>query len=313
MIVDFSKNPLKQIIGISYWNKVQLSIYILCAGLAYYLCLELGYKQFILPAVPISVLGGAVAIFLGFRNSSAYDRWWEARKIWGALVNNSRSFGLEIISYCKAKPGEEEEMQKWVNKTIKRHIGWTYALRSHLRKETFCEVLPKFVDKDELMKIKTAKNIPTQLLLQQGKAVVYCYDKGWIEEFRLDAIMGTIKKFYDDQGKSERIKNTIFPFYYNYFTKFFLWLFTFCLPFTLVGLMNSPLVIPISVLISFAFNILNKTGEVTETPFEGRAADTPLSAICRTIEIDLLQMLGEEELPAPQEVLKGKFGVQYQP
>ena len=133
--------------------------------------------------------------------------------------------------------------------------------------------------------------------------------KNWIEVFRFN----TLTKFYYDQGKSERIKNTIFPFYYNFFTRFFLQLFTFCLPFALIGLIDTYFMIPVSVLISFAFDILNKTGKITETPFEGRAADTPLSAISRTIEIDLLQMIGEEDIPEPQQAVEGKFGVKYQP
>jgi ion channel-forming bestrophin family protein len=313
MIVSFSKSPFKRFFGIVFWNKWPLIFYTVCAVGAYILCVTFDFKQYVLPAVPVSVLGGALAIFLGFRNSSAYDRWWEARKIWGALVNNSRSFGMEVLTYAKTQHRDDKQMQEWKDVTIRRHIAWVYALRSHLRKESFCEVLPSYLSKEDMESLKGAKNIPTQLMLQQGKEIAVAFEKDWIEEFRFNALIGTLKKFYDDQGKSERIKNTIFPYYYNYFTRFFLQLFTLCLPFALVGLLGNYLMIPVSVLISFAFTILNKTGEITETPFEGRAADTPLSAICRTIEIDLLQMIGEENIPEAQGAIEGKFGVKYQP
>jgi len=152
-------------------------------------------------------------------------------------------------------------------------------------------------------------NVPAQILVIQGKAIAYALEKGWIEEFRLNALMTTIKKLYDDQGKCERIKNTIFPFYYNYFTNFFLWLFTLSLPFALAETMHNWLLIPVSIAISFAFAILNKTGLITETPFEGKAADTPMSTICRGIEIDLLEMIGENEVPVSLEDRRGRFSV----
>ena len=103
------------------------------------LCHYYGYHEFEIPAIPVSILGGALAIFLGFKNSSAYDRWWEARKIWGAVVNDSRSLGMEINTYCTPKAGEEGELAEWKARTIKRHIGRLYALRSHLKKEQFSE------------------------------------------------------------------------------------------------------------------------------------------------------------------------------
>jgi putative membrane protein len=149
------------------------------------------------------------------------------------------------------------------------------------------------------------------LILLQGKEVSFAFKKGWIEEFRFNALMTTLKKMYDNQGKAERIKNTIFPYYYNYFTTLFLWLFCISLPFSLASLMDGWMMIPISILISFAFAMLNKTGQITETPFEGRAADTPMSTIARGIEIDLLQMLDQEDLPDPVPVIKTKFGVTY--
>ena len=312
MIIGYSKNPLKQTFGVVYWNLGTLLFFTTCATLAYVLCHELNYHVLVLPAIPVTILGGALAIFLGFKNSSAYDRWWEARKIWGAIVNDSRSIGMEMVTY--GTPGNEQdntELKVWIKTGIYRQIGWTYALRSKLRGEKNCEELEEWLSETEVQRLKEMTNIPTQILVEQGKHVSYAFKKGWIEEFRFNALMSTIKKLYDDQGKCERIKNTVFPFYYNYFTNFFLWLFTLCLPFALVGKIESMLVIPVSVAISFAFAILNKTGIVTETPFEGRASDTPMSSICRAIEIDLMEMIDEMNTKPGLEDTIGRFGVIY--
>ena len=311
MIVQFSDNIFKQVLGILFWNKWNILFYGICAGAAYTLCLVYGYDYLKLPAVPVSILGGALAIFLGFRNSSAYDRWWEARKIWGAIVNDSRSLGLELITYPIGKDdAEEEEISKWRHAAVLRHIGWLHALDGHLRKK---EVdLTPYLSEHDLSLIEGKNNIPAQIMIVQGNDFDRAFRKGWIEEFRFNALIGTLKKFYDDQGKAERIKNTIFPFYYNYFTNFFLLLFTISLPFALASVMSNWIMIPVSIAISFAFYILNKAGVLTETPFEGRAADTPLSTIVRGIEIDMLQMLDTDEVPEVLPVAKGKFGVLYQ-
>ena len=311
MIVRFSKNPIVQVIGISYWNFWYIAMFGAVAGVAYWLCHEEGYHQLEIDAVPVSILGGALAIFLGFKNSSAYDRWWEARKIWGAVVNDSRSIAMEFITYGRPAAGEEEEHDAWRKRTIHRHIGWVYALRSHLRKEDMGEKLKTYISQEEFEELSDVHNVPAQLIVNQGKDIMHALDKGWLDGFRHKSLMETNKKMYDNQGKAERIKNTIFPFYYNYFTGFFLLLFTVSLPFALAHLMETWVMIPISIAISFAFMILHKAGQLTETPFEGRAADTPMSTIASGIEIDLLEMLREEDIPEPAKDAVGKFGVIY--
>lgn len=312
MIVRFSKNPAQQFLGITFWNFTAILFFAVCAFLAYFFCIVKGHHFLILPTIPVSVLGGALAIFLGFKNSSAYDRWWEARKIWGAIVNDSRSMGVELSNYAIANsPEEQKEVDAWIQRTVRRHIGWVHALRHHLRKESFTEDLCFWLSEDDTEKLRKVSNVPAQIIALQTADVKRALERGWIDEFRFNAIMVTMKKLYDDQGKCERIKNTVFPFYYTYFTTFFLWLFTLCLPFALAGEMSNWVLIPVSVFISFAFFILNKSGIITETPFEGRAADTPMSTICSGITTDLLEMIGEENIPEGASDQKAKFGVIY--
>ena len=310
MITNFSKNPIVSFTGILFWNRKWILIFILIASFAYTLYHVFDYKWVKLPIVPVSILGGAIAIFLGFRNSSAYDRWWEARKIWGAVVNDSRTFVMQVLSYSSSNGSEEDEkeLKAWQKELVYRHIGWIYALASHLRKEEYCEELKDWIPESDREALQGKSNIPAQLVLRQGIRVKDGLNNGWIEMFRQFEIMGTLSKLYDDQGKSERIKNTVFPYYYNYFTRLFLRLFTICLPFALVTQMDWAM-IPISTAISFVFYILDKTGMITEVPFEGRAADTPMRTLCRGIEIDLREMIRDENIPEPLPAREVRFGV----
>ena len=314
MIVSFSKNPIIQIVGITLNNKWRILYFIISSSLAFVLYHRLGYNIVSLPIVPVSILGGALAIFLGFRNSSTYDRWWEARKIWGEIVNNSRSFTMQILTYSSLRNEKsvknEQELKRWQKEMVYRHIGWVYAVKSHLRKEDYCVELKDWITEADRELLKNKTNIPAQLLNIQGQQIKSALHKQWIEDFRQYELIKTISRFYDSQGKCERIKNTIFPFYYNYFTRVFLGLFTLCLPFSLLSSMEWML-IPMSVSISFVFTILEKTGIMTEEPFEGRAADTPMKSICRTIEIDLREMIDDRDIPAPLESSRTKFGVSY--
>lgn len=317
MLINFSKNPFKQVIGIAAYNWGRLVVFIVIACIAYGLdYMHEHYQWYLvqLPVVPVTILGGALAIFLGFRNQSAYDRWWEARKIWGGIVNYSRSWSTLVLSFSSSRFSDgdvtEEEVKAWQKQMVYRHIGWLHALNMHLRKKYDWEKLDDYISEEELALIKKRSNKPTQIINQQGLNLKVAHEKGIIENFRHMELASVLKEFYNLQGKAERIKNTVFPYYYNYFTRVFLWLFIGCLPFALVETMEWG-AIPMSVAISFVFSILEKSGVVTEDPFEGRAADTPISTIVRGIEIDLRQMLGEQETPSPMEATKGRFGVTY--
>ncbi|MTI30514.1 bestrophin family protein, partial [Xanthovirga aplysinae] len=295
MIIAYSKNPFQQTFGILIHNIWRILFCLICAAVAYATHDIFGHSYVKLPAVPISILGGALAIFLGFRNSSAYDRWWEARKIWGEIVNNSRAFTMQLLTYSSKGESTEMEFETWQKEVIYRHIGWVYALKSVLRKEPYCKELQYWIPEKDESTLKDKSNIPTQLLAIQGQELKYALHKGWIEDFRLYNLTGLVTKLYDNQGKCERIKNTVFPFYYNYFTRLFLWLFIICLPFALVESMDW-VSIPMSIAIGFVFTVLEKSGINTEDPFEGRASDIPLENLCRNIEIDLREMIEDTNI-----------------
>lgn len=301
MLLYYSNNAIKRSAGILYYNRTAILFQLLWAS-AVYLCYHYLNLDISIAIIPVTILGGALAIFLGFRNNSAYDRWWEARKIWGAIVNISRNFGSQVVAYIDDK--------KLQNKIVYRHIGWLYALNMHLRQHMKLESLDNYLEADMLRMLETARNVPVQILHRQSIVVTEALRQGHITEFQHSMLMADIKAMYEEQGKAERIKNTVFPFYYNYFTRLFLWVFILLLPCALVDSMNAML-IPISTLVAFVFYILDKSGQITEEPFENRAADTPISSICRTIEIDMLQQIEAEELPEALPVQFTKFGAAF--
>jgi len=316
MIIRFSKNPLFQIWGILKFNWISITVFVtLSTGVAI-MCEIFDFHLLELSVVPVSILGGALAIFLGFRNNSAYDMWWEARKIWGGVVNISRTFAMESSSFVTAVfvkgDASDEEIAKIQKDLSYRHLAWINALRIQLRGQDTWEDLKPFLSDEEYQLISTDRNRATMLLHRQGIALRDAHEKGFLDDFRHMQMENRIKEMYDLQGKAERIKKTIFPYYYSYFTTVFLWLFVILLPFSLVHQIHWA-VIPITTMISFVFLMLNKAGTITEDPFEGRAADIPLSSLCRTIEIDVRQQLGETDLPDGLGPTVLKYGLKYEP
>ena len=289
MILKYSDNPFKQVYGIAFYNRKNIALFTLISIFAVFQY-EFGeiflFEPMTLPVVPVTILGGALAIFLGFRNNSAYDRWWEARKVWGGIVNASRTFGVMVCTFSSSHFSDgkikDKHIEAWRKELITRHIGWLYALIMHLRKLNHWDDLDKYLPPKEIDEIRKAHNKPTQLLHRQGQRLQDAHEENFIDNFRHMELANVIKEFYDLQGKAERIKGTIFPYYYNYFTSVFLWLFVTCLPFSLVSEMGWS-AIPMSIAIAFVFTILEKSGAVTEDPFEGRAADTPITTITRNI------------------------------
>lgn len=255
----------------------------------------LNIRHFAIPFLPIGTLGTAVAILLGFRNHSAYDRFWEARKIWGQLVNDSRSFSRSVLTHLDTSdPAVKKRL-------IYRHIAFVNALRMHLRrqdvKNSNCwNELRNFMEDDEFIEMHHSPNKPTYLVYCQGVELKKVFDSGRIDEFRYIHLNEILDRLYDVQGKCERIKNTPLPRQYAFFTTLFTRIFVFLLPFGFVEQLEW-YTIPLSVLISWIFNTLEQVGTYTENPFDNGINDIPMTSLSITIERDLRSLLGEKELP----------------
>lgn len=265
-------------------------------------------------AIPLGVLGTAVSLFLSFRNNAAYDRWWEARKIWGGIVNTSRTFGIQVQSYITENSVKSEfknEVKSLQTELIYRHLAYINALRLALRgqKDEYSKELETLLSKKELTEILTKANKPTQINNQQAKTIKTILNDDLKDNFRLYELMKTLEELYNLQGKCERIKNTPFPMYYDFLIQIFLFIFVSFLPLNLIGLFDDIsqsigynidwLMIPVAMIVSLMFEVIERAGYYTETPFKNQHQDIPMSALCRTIEIDLREMLGETEIPKP--------------
>jgi ion channel-forming bestrophin family protein len=288
----------------------------------------LDLKWLAIPWTVVALLGTATAFIVGFKNTQTYNRTWEARQIWGAILNSSRTWGIMSRDFVN-NPAKTKEL-------VYRHFAWLTALRYQMRdgrvwetmnkghnveyrafftvpeKETTLETeLAKYMSADELTYILTTKNRAVQLMSLQSKTIKELYANKEIDSNQFVEMQKMVSVFYDNQGKSERIKNFPYPRQFATINRLFIKIFCCLLPFGMLkefdklnesidGIMKGNMVwfvIPFSVLISWIYTSLEQVGESTENPFEGSPNDVPISQMSRTIEIDLREMLGETDLP----------------
>jgi putative membrane protein len=273
-----------------------------------------------LPFSTITALSTALAIFLGFKNNNAYDRWWEARKIWGLLVNFSRAWARQVITMIIS---DEDKNAKQVRalqyRMIYRHIAFVHALRVFLRKsksynqttqqEIYREAnqysdTKAFLSEREYKVFCIKNNPPNYLLELQGEDLRRAYNKGWISDYRFVKLEETLVEFNNIQGGSERIKNTPFPRQYSFFSRVFVFIHASLLPFVFIEEIGW-VSIPVSVIISFVFLCLDLLGERAEDPFENRLEDVPLTALSLTIETNLKEQWGDKNFPVSKDHANG--------
>ena len=258
--------------------------------------------------IPISIaatIGTAVAILLGFKNNAAYERWWEARKIWGAIVNSSRTFGAQLLTYIDSSNSlPHDDRQRLLVNLVHRHFAYINALRLQLRDLPTEPAINRWLSADDTKKIEDAHNKATQILTIQATCLRKLSAQRYLRQFRVFEFMQTIGAFFDHQGKAERIKGTPLMRHYSNFTTAFVWIFVLLLPFCFVGALGWRM-IPLVVLVSQIFRMLDRAGSFTENPFTNDFNSIPLDAICRTIEIDMLQQIGESDIPSPVEPVQG--------
>ncbi|MBR9860586.1 hypothetical protein GYB22_07510 [bacterium] len=286
--------------------------------------------QISLPWQPVSVIGIAVAFYLGFKNNSSYDRTWEARKIWGSIVNNSRTFSAAAVSFIQG-----EKAADYQKELIYRHVAWLTALRHQLRLSrtwehvderlnghyvpTICEdynnkldnELARYISAEEIQELKMHSNRATQIMRKQSQRLQKMRNEGYFDDFRHMELHVLVGKFYDDQGKSERIKN--FPFPRQYASKAY-WLtivFAVFVPFGLMDIFKdhadwSFWIGPaVSGIIIWIFFLMEMIGDYSENPFEGTYNDVPITSIAVGIEIDIREMIKDDNIPQPMQEKKG--------
>ena len=329
--------PIKQVLQFTFTTMLLLAIW---SSVVVVFFQVLDFKFLTIPFLPISLVGTALSFYLGFKNNASYDRVWEARKNWGGIVNNSRTWSTMLNSYLsinKETLNDSSEIQKIKRDLTNRHIAWLYAHKFYLRHKhqpwehrgkinnDFREMyqkdfniateldsdLSRYLDKEEIDRLKSTANPAAQILNNQAKALHHLHEKGTIELFRLIEFQNHIGKLFEDQGKNERIKNFPYPRQYSMMVSLSITIFCLLLPFGLLAEMNKQgdlfiwLTIPFSILVSLIFYYMYITSEYSENPFEGLIYDVPITNITRNIEIDMLQMIDIKDTPKPIEPKNG--------
>ena len=279
-----------------------LVLYDLAVVVAYKL---LHWDWVALPHIPLALYGSAIGIIVAFRNQSSYARWWEARTLWGALVNNSRSWARQVTTVMMPlSDAEAGELKTAQRRMVYHQIAYVHALRQHLRGLEPWEELVPLLSEQELSKLRDERNVPLAIQQQMGAVLRECQLRGWIDMAHWRALDANLDDLVDAQGGAERIKNTPMPKQYDYFPQLFVQMYCMMLPLALVTAMGwyTPLG---STFVGFMFLALDKIGRDLEDPFENTIYDLPLTAITTTIEVNLRQLLEETTLPEAKKPVRG--------
>jgi putative membrane protein len=308
------------------WTRKEVTLFAIQAIIPTFLYQYLGWKWLALPWTPVAIVGTAAAFLLAFRNNSTYDRVWEARIIWGSIVNLSRTWGIQVRDLIIAKDSDIKEFKRAL---IYRHFAWVTALRFQLRQKrkwedmdtpnnreylAFYKVpewesnldqeIKSHLDDASWARIKRTRNPAAQIVALQSKDLNVAFEQGWIDSIRFSQLMNTLGQIYDEQGKCERIKDFPYPRQFATINRVFIKVFILLIPLGLLQEFSKSsasvtwLTVPVSMILAWIFHSIEKIGAHSENPFQGGPDDVPISSISRNIEIDLREMFQEQNVPA---------------
>lgn len=281
---------------LSYTWKVDISMIFFCSLI--YVVDQYIFTKTVLPIAYPSLMGTAIAFFIGFNNNQAYGRWWEARTIWGGLVNDSRSWARSLIAYSSN--------QVLAEIMIRRHLAFLVTLSASLRKDEANLSYAEYLTSTDLNSLEPKYNRANQLLQLQAADLHQLRQTNAIDDFVFANLNNLLQSFCDGMGKSERINNTVYPITYVYFTQLFIWLFIALITMSTSGLIGGSSIV-LGWLMGFVFNAIHINGMSLMNPFSDNPAGVPISSITRNIEINLLQLLNSPQIPDPVEVINGEY------
>ncbi|WP_427308779.1 bestrophin family protein [Cupriavidus sp. H39] len=307
------------------WSRRQLYASLACGSLPVVLYQLLGLKWLSIPVSVVVLLGTATSFIVGFRNVQTYGRAVEAQQIWTDILNGSRCLGVMSRDFPLGRAAARE--------LILRHCAWLTALRYQLRSPRIWEnagkvanveyrkyyripewetpleqALARYLPQSEIDSVLHAESRTNRLLGTQAATIKRLLDVGEVSNASYLELLGSIRGFFAQQGRAERVKDYPYPRQYEVINKIFVRTFCLLLPFGILtefeklnasvsGFMHGNmiwLVIPFSAMISWMYLVLEQVGESTENPFEGNPNDVPMAQICRKIERELMDMLGEK-------------------
>lgn len=288
MLLD-KKIPFKYIIG-----KVRVElVYILVIGILVNTITRLFVH--VIPAIPIVIptfLGTAISVILSFKLSQSYDRWWEARKIWGSIVNDSRNLILQLKAFVSSG------QQQMVKRLALRQIAWCYCLGQSLRGTDPLTGLEHLISEDDHKSLADYSNKPLGLLSQHTDDLRALRESGEIDNYEHVQLNRTVVSLTNSMGMAERIKSTVFPATYKLFLHLIIYVFIVVLSISLRDL-ESYIEIPLLMVVAAFFFLLERTATHLQDPFSNKPTDTAMTAIATNIEINLKQLLRLDGVPEP--------------
>ena len=287
--------PFKYVLGKIKTELIMVTLYATAVAFAY---TYFNLQHISLPLGVPMVMGTVISLLLAFRSNQAYDRWWEARGIWGAIVNESRTLARQIKT-LDTVVYEEEEQRHFKQSFIRRQIAWCHSLSRSLRGQDAMLGLERHISKREQHQVRGYTNKPMALLELHGHDLQQALSNGWVNAYQQVEMDRTLTRLCDAMGKCERIKNTVFPATYSLYIHFSLVFFFAMLPFSLIEVFGAMLFIPAMVAMAMVFFLIEKMAIHLQDPFENKPTDTPMTAICLTIERDLKQAINETEIMEP--------------
>lgn len=260
-----------------------------------YVELYYNIQKYTLTTTPFALIGVAVGIFLGFRNNASYDKFWEGRKLWGALVNTTRSLTRQTCHMIDSRR-DSEEVRRFRAVFVKRIIAFVHALRCHLRDQDPSGEIKRFLPAEDFDQVIAVKHRPLAILQQLSRDLAIARKRQWLGGFNYPFMEQQLNEFSNILGACERIKNTPIPFSYSVLIHRIVAAYCLFLPFGLVE--TTGVLTPVVVLmISYAFFELDAIGDEIENPFGTHPNDLPLAAISRNIEINLLELINDPDRP----------------
>ncbi|WP_395329514.1 bestrophin family ion channel [Novosphingobium sp. BL-8H] len=252
------------------------------------------------PNLPVTLFGSALALFLGFRSNSAYQRWWEGRGLWGLMINASRNIARAARNFMP-----DPEATELKRRVVLRQIAYVNALRCQLRRIKPDAEVRRMLSRGDADESLERVNIANGILDDTGRRIDEARRKGWIDTIQQTQMEAVLVDIANAQGGMERLKNTPLPYQYRFFPTVFTHMFCILLPIGLVETLGvaTPLG---STLAGIMFLAVLAIGDDLVDPFANTVHDLPLNAMCRTIEIDLLQSIGEE---APPPIVPDSHGI----
>lgn len=299
-----------------------------------------GFHWLVVPVLPVTLVGIAVSLYVGFKSVSAYNRWWEARQAVGTIVVRSREWLIHVRSFIDIDVVSAAD--DVARELLHRHLAWVFAVAHMLRRTSRLKTSggsrifsrrradhtvammhqdPKsygrFLDPEEYSVAQTYRNPATFLLCRQADSLRELMQSGRLNGPREAMMTDMLGRLAESHGTCERIKNTPFPRQIACFATMFTWLFVFLLPLAFLDVFETAAareqlsvsltdefvftLAPLAAVISWVFLMMEKVSDSSEDPFEGGVHDVPLSALCRIVEIEFKQAMGEKDIPPPLE------------